>query len=311
MNEKDYSQLLKPFKRTLSQLLLEFDFFLEDIGPLNIYSVESRIKSYRNAISKAQRLGKPVEELQDIAGLRIVVATKNEVEIIKRFFTRQADKKDVIIERNQTINKKDGYRSTHLVIQYKGHCARSMYPSRVEAQIPTIFEHAFNFLSRAWVYNSDKSYSNDWKVRFEALAEGLEKFDRESSFLHREVIASSVCKDGNEPLSPLSYQHIVWNEFREKIVLEHAVDACRYYTDIGYKSIAELTGYFRRTDINSLWEEFSTVSPGIDSAFSDICTKEAFWELFGTRLHKAKDVIKMLRNKKDQINLIGPEEDKR
>ena len=296
MNEKNYSQLVKPFKRTLSHLLLEFDFFLEDVGPLNIYSVESRIKSYRKAISKAQRLGISVEELQDIAGVRIVVATKYEVEIIKRFFTRQADSKDAVIEKNQAVSKKDGYRSTHLVIQYRGRYSRSMHPSRVEAQIPTIFEHAFNFLSRAWVYNSDKSYSDGWKDRFEALAEGLEKFDRESSFLHTEVIHSSVCKDGNEPLSPLSYQHIVWKQFGEKIPLEHAVDACRYYTDIGCKSIAELTSFFQRSDIYGLWEEFSAVSSGINSAFSDICTKEAFWKLFGTRPHKAKDVIKMLSN---------------
>jgi len=298
MSEKDYSRLLQPFKRTLKQLLLELDFFLEDVGLLNIYSVESRIKSYRKAISKAQRLGIPVEELQDLVGIRIVVATKYEVEIIKRFFTRQVDSKDAVIERNQTVRKKDGYRSTHLVVQYKGRYSRSMHPSRVEAQIPTIFEHAFNFLSRAWLYNSEKSYSEDWKKRFEALSEGLEKIDQESSFLHTEVIDSSVCKDGSEPLSPLSYQHIVWKEFEEKIPLEYAVDACRYYTDLGCKSIAELRSFFRRPDINGLWEEFSAISENVkDSAFSNICTKEAFWQLFGTRPHKAKDVIKMLSNK--------------
>jgi hypothetical protein len=84
-------------------------------------------------------------------------------------------------------------------------------------QLQTIFEHAFNFISRAWVYKSNKSFSRDWHSKFKMLSEELRKLDKIATQLHNKVVDSSANEIDTDPLSPLSYQRIVYSIFQEKI----------------------------------------------------------------------------------------------
>lgn len=298
MNEAEYNRLLRPYSRALSEVMLNFNYFIEDIGQLNVFSVSHRLKSYKNAVAKSNSLKIPIQELQDLAGLRIVVATTNEVEVVCRFFTRQEYSKDIKIESDKYISKKDGYRARHIIFVYGGSYNRSMYPSKIEAQIQTIFEHAFNFISRAWVYKSNKSYSPDWETKFLELSEYLSSINYQANQLHTAVIKSSSNIESDEPLSPYSYQQIVKQIFNENISLADAVDSCRYHVDIGYTTNKLMKEFYENENIKELREEFVELNKKENDNFSKSIldmSLYSFYEIFGVRYKATKEMLEKIK----------------
>lgn len=253
MEEREwYQRLIEPRRRALEQLRLELDFFLRDAGDITIYNIHHRMKEFESAHRKASSKGVPLEELDDLAGLRIIVGTKKEVPIIEYFFKRQEDliiRKDLEILKREELDKPDGYRALHLVVELKSHYKRSIYPGRVEIQIQTVFAHAFNFLSRAWRYKQQPVPSSIWHEYFTSLSKNLSIIEESASQLYDQVVEVST-GENEESLTPHSLQLLTNQEFEEKLELEAAVDLCVRYRDIGYKTNGELRDFFRSEEIS-------------------------------------------------------------
>jgi ppGpp synthetase/RelA/SpoT-type nucleotidyltranferase len=299
VDARDYALLTRSHERFLRQVELDLAFFIEDVGSLNLHSITSRIKSFEGATAKSRKLGLPVEEMRDIAGLRVVVSTRPEVEIIRRFFTRQQDSKDLQIEMDEAVQKDDGYRSWHLVAGFHGHYQRSVHGGRIEVQIPTVFEHAFNLISRAWVYKSKTSFAAGWEGRFKQLSNQLAGIDRLAATLHDEVVQSASRAVGTAPLSPMSYIRIVRDAFGEDTTLEDAVDSCRMLVDVGLMTNGDLVAWFGDPEIQSLWDEFHLLADrGNSSAESVVRSRRDFWMFHGLRLEWGKRLLEELKAEK-------------
>lgn len=280
----DYDTIVEPHKRALKKLELDLDFFLRDVGQIDVFSVSSRIKTYRGAIAKSEQIGVSVQELDDLAGVRIVVGTSPEVPVVERFFTRQEDSKDLRILKREKITRKTGYRATHLVIELKGSYQSSMFPGRVEVQVHTIFEHAFNFLSRNWSYKQPWQLAPSWSSKFVRISELLFEIENVASELHGDV-ASALTNSESAPLTPHSLKHLIKSEFDEDLDICDCVDACRMYKDMGYQNNAQLRAFFRSHRIVELYEFVRTRSDGKSpkGPLSSM-SKNSFWSLFGTRI---------------------------
>jgi len=166
MDLKQYLRFRRPYERVARQLLLEFEFFAEDSPGINVYSIQHRLKSFESASEKAVRLSMPIADMDDIAGIRIVVSTATEIDVIARFFYRKADSKDPLVKSDKRIDKKDGYRARHLVVEFEGHYTNSVHRTKVEIQLQTMMEHAYNYISRAWIYKSERALSEEWRSEF-------------------------------------------------------------------------------------------------------------------------------------------------
>lgn len=294
MTEHQYRKVLEPHARALRQLLLDMEFFFQDIGEVNIFSVSSRLKSFQCAITKSKAIGIPVSDLHDLAGLRVVVGTRHDVEVVSRFFSRQELSKDLVIVSDRAISKKNGYRARHIVVSCKGNYKRSMYPGRVEAQIQTIFEHAFNFLSRAWVYKSASSFSPQWERAFMKLSSQLEEIESVANDLHVEVLDSSVKDSPEEPLSPFSYRRIVKSVFGDELSMDDAVDGCCYFGDIGCDSNQKLIAFLTDERIEALRQRFVQAKSQFGQVEGqDIATSNPylFWTIFGVRYEYAAEIL--------------------
>jgi len=285
MTPNNYERLLEPHRRALTTLELELNFFLRDVQKIDDYSVSSRIKSYDSATRKSQELGIAIDELHDLAGMRVVVGTSSEPPVLERFFTRQELGKDLRIVKRQSIKRENGYRALHLVVELGAHYQRSIYTGRVEVQIQTIFEHAFNFLSRNWLYKQPWSPNSKWKDSFEQLSKALEEADLRATELHRELVDYSA-DESEASLTPHSLMSLVLNEFGEQIELADAVDACRFYTGIGISTNGQLKVFFCNSDIAELFN-FVQANSDNNSAIAHLATlpKNGFWSMFGTRIH--------------------------
>lgn len=131
MDRNEYLLFRRPYERALRQLRLELEFFLEDVRGINAHTISERLKAFESALAKSQNINLPISDLQDIAGLRIVVATATEVDVIARFFFRKADSEDLAISTDKRIEKGDGYRARHLVVEFGGHYIRDLFTPRV------------------------------------------------------------------------------------------------------------------------------------------------------------------------------------
>lgn len=290
MNEQQYNQMLKPHVRALRQLLLDLEFFLQDISAINVFSVSSRIKSFQSALTKSKSTDVPVSDLHDLAGVRVVVGTRHDIEIVSRFFSRQVVSKDMKIISDKAISRKNGYRARHIVALCNGDYRRSMYDGRVEAQIQTIFEHAFNFLSRSWVYKSTPRFSSQWEVSFRQLSAQLEEIERLANSLHVEVLDSSLRDSPDEPLTPFSYQRIVKEVFGEEVSIDDSVDSCRYFGDLGCDSNQKLHAFFTNNRIETLRLRFLNGKSEAAKVIGQ--TKPySFWTLFGVRYDAAVEML--------------------
>lgn len=279
-----YEAMVESHRRALKRLALEWDFFVRDVGNLNVFSVSARVKQYERAVAKSELLGIPIDALDDLAGLRIVVGTLAEVPIVMRFLTRQEVSNDLKIVKSGQIDRETGYRATHVVVEKRSDYQASVFPGRVEVQIHTIFQHAFNFLSRNWSYKQPWQVSPEWLDEFAELSRLLTAIDHKAYALHLRQADFQVAIE-ESALTPRSYQAIVKSEFGEDIAVEDAVDACRMYVDLGYRTNAYLRQHFRDPRIADLYafvERRAAVSE--TSAIFAKMGRSGFWSSFGVRI---------------------------
>lgn len=279
-----YEAMIEPHRRALERLALELDFFVRDVGNLNLFSVSNRIKQYERAVTKSALLGIPIDALDDLAGLRVVVGTLAEVPIVMRFLTRQEVSNDLKIVKNHQVDHGSGYRATHVVVEKPSDYQASVFPGRVEIQIHTIFQHAFNFLSRNWSYKQPWQVSSEWSADFAEMSRLLTEIDYVAQALHLRQAEFQDATD-ESVLTPHSYQAIVKWEFGEDIAVEDAVDACRMYVDLGYRTNAHLRRHFRDSRIVNLYatlERRAAISES--SAIIAKMGRSGFWGLFGVKI---------------------------
>ena len=116
ITEKEYLLFLRTHHRAIAQLKLDFNFFLEEVGPIHIISFEHRLKSYDSAITKSAKLGVPIYDIDDLAGFSVIVGTSSEQRTVRHFFRDGLRGKSFEVIKDQKISRSDGYRAHHLVL---------------------------------------------------------------------------------------------------------------------------------------------------------------------------------------------------
>lgn len=298
MDTEEYLNLLEPHKRALAQLKLDLEFFLRDVGTIDVFSIQSRMKTLVSAAQKSTRLNIRIDELDDLAGIRIIVGTQNEIPVIERFFTRQECGNDLIVAKKNEYQRKSGYRATHLVVQLKSHYQRSMHEGRVEIQLQTVFGSAFNYLSRSWRYKANYQMGKKWDAKFMELSNVLVKLESLANELHAEVVEAMSLEDSSA-LTPHTFRVIAKNIFGESISYNDAVDNCRWYTELGCKTNGHLKAFFERADVRELYE-YVTHKARTSQVLAQLCSmgKTNFWGVFGARINYpgTREFIESLAN---------------
>jgi ppGpp synthetase/RelA/SpoT-type nucleotidyltranferase len=280
MNRVEYLQFQRPYKRVLRQILLDLEFFVEDLAGVNVHSITHRLKSFDSAFKKAETLKRPISELQDIAGVRIVVAAANEVDIMAEFFSRRQYSKDLAIESDKAIARKNGYRARHLVLKFNGHYLRSVYETHVEVQILTLLQHTFNYISRSWIYKTELSLPDEWHTEFQELARTLAKVDEQISKLQEIVVATSASMDDYAPLTPHSYQRIIGDVFGETETLDYAVDSVLRLIDLGCNTNGKLRRFFSNPSVLDLRERILELDSNVGKIFAQDVMEQPIHQFF-------------------------------
>jgi putative GTP pyrophosphokinase len=170
------------------------DECLRHVG-LNVHSVNARAKDPNSFGRKAAipsesdanrpKYAEPLQQITDLAGVRVIAYFPNELLQIDRILTEEfdlverSDKSEVLIEEDRF-----GYKSVHYLVRVsERRCAFAEYQrfrgAVAEVQVRTILQHAWAEIEHDIQYKSSAAIPTEIHRRFTALAGLLEIADRE------------------------------------------------------------------------------------------------------------------------------------
>ena len=169
-----------------------------------IHHIDSRLKSPMSIAGKLERKGLPntleaaEENLNDIAGVRIVCNYLEDIYHVADLLTRQRDVE--LVARRDYIQspKESGYRSLHLVIRIPVYLSSHTELVPVEVQIRTIAMDFWASLEHQLRYKSDQETTQMLRRRLQKCAEASAALDREMQDIYREIHGQgekSTCTD--------------------------------------------------------------------------------------------------------------------
>lgn len=187
--EKQYRQLMFMHEAAVEQItaklnILKGEFqFSNDRNPIS--SICSRIKSKESIIYKMQKKGLPftisalLENVKDIAGVRVICPFIEDVYYVARMLVRQPDIEVLEVKDYIREPKDNGYRSLHLIVSDKVNFSNVSRGVTVEIQIRTIAMDFWASTEHQLRYKKDTEFSEEAHDKLKHCAELMAEADRE------------------------------------------------------------------------------------------------------------------------------------
>ena len=187
--EKQYRQLMFMHEAAVEQItaklnILKGEFqFSNDRNPIS--SICSRIKSKESIIYKMQKKGLPftisalLENVKDIAGVRVICPFIEDVYYVARMLVRQPDIEVLEVKDYIREPKDNGYRSLHLIVSDKVNFSNVSRGVTVEIQIRTIAMDFWASTEHQLRYKKDTEFSMEAHDKLKHCAELMAEADRE------------------------------------------------------------------------------------------------------------------------------------
>ena len=160
-----------------------------------IHHVESRLKSIQSMMEKLSRkhfavsMQSAVENLNDIAGIRVICSYVQDVYTVARLLTTQDDVK--LVEMRDYIRnpKPNGYRSLHLIVEIPVflQAGRIMVP--VEVQIRTIAMDFWASLEHSMRYKAAGKVPEELCEELHEVGEDIAVLDQKMQSIHDRIDA--------------------------------------------------------------------------------------------------------------------------
>ena len=194
---KEFAKLIVYYKCAMLEVQTRFTVLNEEFalehGRTPVNSIKTRLKTLPSIREKMERRNIPFsfeameEELNDIAGVRVICAFPEDVNTMASAFLQQEDvillqKKDYI-----TNPKPNGYRSLHLIIAIPVHLADGKRMTKVEIQIRTIAMDFWASLEHQLRYKRANEFTEEMARELYECAQLSAALDNRMDDLRRSV----------------------------------------------------------------------------------------------------------------------------
>ncbi len=183
-----YSQAVDELKIKLKGMRKQFDYESRH-SPIEF--VTGRVKPITSIVDKAKRREIPIpkieEEVQDIAGLRVVCPFVDDIYEVVEMIQHRNDFE--IVEEKDYIekNKESGYRSYHVIIRYPVQTIHGEKKILAEVQIRTLAMNFWAINEHSLNYKYSGQIPSDIKNRLKRAAEAAFRLDEEMSKIRQEI----------------------------------------------------------------------------------------------------------------------------
>jgi len=195
-------QRIKPLYEDFNERIKNLLQSLIDENNIKYHLIESRTKSIESfkgkILRKDNKYSNPIEEMTDLAGVRIILYYQDDVEKIEEIL-----KKEFIIDEENSIDKgkllktnEFGYQSVHYVIKLSDKRStliewKRFSTFKAEVQIRTVLQHSWASISHELEYKKNYEIPSILQRKLFRLASLIELADEEFKYVrdqHNELV---------------------------------------------------------------------------------------------------------------------------
>ena len=193
-----WDRFLVPYKQAVDELKVKFKGmrgqFETDSTNSPIEFVTGRVKPLASIYDKSLEKGIPFEpseklarHMQDIAGLRMMCQFVGDIQTVVELLRQRNDLR--IIEEKDYISreKKSGYRSYHVIIEYPVQTITGEKQIVVEIQIRTLAMNFWASIEHSLNYKYKGIFPEEIQLRLQRAAEAAFQLDEEMSQIRDEI----------------------------------------------------------------------------------------------------------------------------
>ncbi|MBE6673640.1 MAG: GTP pyrophosphokinase family protein [Ruminococcaceae bacterium] len=193
----EYIKLMSYYRCAMMEIETKFKVLKEeyslvhDRNPIN--SIRTRLKSPKSIKEKMERLGHEIslesieKKLNDVAGIRIICAFKDDVYTLADALLKQDDV--TLIQTKDYIKnpKENGYRSLHMIVSIPIYLAHTKREMKVEVQFRTIAMDSWASMEHQIVYKKDVKLSKEMQMELDECADLSAALDEKMNNLRKSL----------------------------------------------------------------------------------------------------------------------------
>ncbi|MFT4107324.1 MAG: GTP pyrophosphokinase family protein [Lacrimispora sp.] len=189
-----YDSALKEINTKIEILNNEF-VHIYNYNPIE--HIKSRLKTPDSIVKKLKRYGyevtinNMVEQLNDIAGIRIICSFTSDIYQIAEMITRQSDVTVLFVKDYIKYPKPNGYKSYHLVLTIPIYLADGPVDTKVEVQIRTIAMDFWASLEHKIYYKFEGNSPAYLQQELKACADVVNVLDAKMFSLNQAILELS------------------------------------------------------------------------------------------------------------------------
>jgi putative GTP pyrophosphokinase len=191
-----WRSILCPYELAVKELIVKFEHLIQEHKENDLYSpieqVSGRVKSVNSILEKMQRKNIPMErmeeEIEDIAGVRIICQFEEDIETVASLIKKRMD---MVIksEKNYVKHiKQSGYRSYHLIVYYTVNTINGPKRLQAEIQIRTMAMNFWATIEHSLQYKYKGDMPPHVAERLSKAADAIISLDREMSSVRNEIM---------------------------------------------------------------------------------------------------------------------------
>lgn len=252
-----WREILIPYQQAVSELEVKFMSIVNENYRLGKHSpieyVTGRVKKISSILEKAKKknimISRIEDEIEDIAGIRIICQFVEDIDIVVELIRSRSDieikyEKDYI-----SRSKESGYKSYHMIVYYDVHTALGKKRIQAEIQIRTMAMNFWATIEHSLKYKYKHNIPANIKNRLIKAAEAAHLLDEEMSKIRIEILdaqdtfqyKSSIIADILNNIQNISKAH--HNEHEVKQIQEE------FYKLWEEGNLEKLVQFSKQTDI--------------------------------------------------------------
>lgn len=191
-----WRSILCPYELAVRELEVKFNHIIDECKENDVYcpieQVEGRVKSVSSILEKMQRKHIPMErmeeEVEDIAGIRIICQFEEDIETVASLIQNRSDM-TIKSEKNYLKHvKQSGYRSLHLIIYYTVETLNGPRKLQAEIQIRTMAMDFWATIEHSLQYKYKGDMPPHVAERLTNAADAIILLDQEMSSVRDEIM---------------------------------------------------------------------------------------------------------------------------
>ncbi len=188
--------VLLPYEQAVDELIIKFRHIVKDYRSRNMHSpieqVSGRVKSISSILEKMHRKGismeKMEEEVEDIAGIRVICQFEEDIDIVVGLVKNRSDMQIKSEKDYLSHMKESGYRSYHVIIYYTVETTYGPKKLQAELQIRTMAMDFWATIEHSLQYKYKGDMPPHVAERLIRAADAINALDQEMSSVRGEII---------------------------------------------------------------------------------------------------------------------------